>query len=54
MKDVLAALIGQQIPGGCEQCADPYQTVVRHPTGSWILTVHHDDDCPFLANYQRR
>lgn len=46
--DFLAALTGQQIPGGCDHC-DAYQTMRRHESGSWIMTVHHDADCPFLA-----
>lgn len=53
MNQWLAALGGREIPGGCDQCADPYQTVERHPSGSWILTVHHDDGCPVLAHYER-
>lgn len=51
--DFLAGLLGAQIPGGCDQCAEPYQSVEHHPSGSWVLTVHHDEGCPVLVNYRR-
>jgi len=44
-----ADLIGQQIPGGCDDC-DAYQTMSRHDSGAWILNIHHDADCPFYAS----
>lgn len=52
MNDYLAALVGQRIPGGCDQCPDPYQTVKHDLSGVWIVTVHHDDGCPFLTHHQ--
>ncbi len=50
--DFLAALIGHEIPGGCDDC-DAYQSTTRHESGSWILTVHHDEDCNFLTGLPR-
>lgn len=49
---LLAPLVGVDIPGGCDECPDPYQTVERLH-GVWLLTVHHDDHCPRLARYRR-
>jgi len=48
----LEALTGRRIPGGCDDCS-AYQTVKRLPADQWgsvyVLTVHHDDTCPFYA-----
>lgn len=52
LADILAPLIGLEIRGGCDDCADPFQTVEQQH-GSWILTVHHDDDCPTWARIRR-
>jgi hypothetical protein len=52
--DDLKALVDTEIPGGCDTCADPVQILTKHETGIWILTTHHDDDCPTLARYQGR
>ncbi len=49
---LLAPLVGTDIPGGCDECPDPYQTVERLH-GVWLLTVHHDDGCPRLVRYRR-
>lgn len=49
----LGALDGKQIPGGCDYC-DAYQTVTPVVSGVWNITVHHDDDCPFLARMKER
>jgi hypothetical protein len=38
---------GEQIPGGCDSC-DAYQTVDTPTPGIHMITVHHDDWCPFL------
>ena len=44
---------GHQIPGGCDAC-DAYQTVESPSEGVAVLTVHHDDDCPFLRARKAR
>ena len=50
--ELLGPLDGARVPGGCEDC-DAYQTVEAATLGVWVLNVHHDDDCPFLAEVQR-
>ena len=51
-RSALEAMTGHRIPGGCDDC-DAYQTVERRPDDAWggvyVLTVHHDDGCPFLS-----
>lgn len=47
----LAPLIGLQIRGGCDDC-DAYQGVDEQH-GHWVITVHHDDDCPTWARIRR-
>jgi len=42
----LAALIGQRIPGGCDDC-DAYQ-VMRREGAVFVITVAHDNTCPWL------
>lgn len=50
--DVLGPLDGARLPGGCEHC-DAYQTVENGGhAGLWILNVHHDQGCPFLARVE--
>jgi hypothetical protein len=44
---ILAALDGAEIPGGCEDC-DVYQTTSVDVYRIGHITVHHDDDCPWL------
>ena len=52
--NLFGPLDGEQIPGGCDEC-DSYQTVRAHEHDIWIVTVHHDDDCPvWLAIKARR
>lgn len=46
--DLLGPLDGARIPGGCETC-DAYQTVHPESTGVWTIDIHHDSDCPRLA-----
>ena len=46
-----SSLAGQKIPGGCD-CCDAYQTLEEVAPGIHTLTVHHDDDCPFLRARQ--
>lgn len=48
--EMFAAVAGQQIPGGCDDC-HAYQRVVQDSPGIWICRVHHDSTCPF---YRRR
>ena len=52
----LAGMVGQRLPGGCDDC-DAYQTLERQPNDAWggvyVLTVHHDDGCPFLSGATR-
>lgn len=51
MSEFLAPLMGQRIPGGCDDC-DAYQEVKQIPPGFYMLCVCHDDDCQFLAQYE--
>ena len=54
--DLLAAAVGRDIPGGCDQC-DAYQTVDPDPFGEdqmWHCTVHHDEGCPELRRLKGR
>ena len=50
---VLDQLTGQRVPGGCDDCS-AYQTVVEHSPGVYVLTVHHDDSCPWLRQRESR
>jgi hypothetical protein len=66
---ILAEVVGQQIPGGCEHC-DAYQTVATardkfaavigdddpddYLAGCFVCTVHHDDWCPWWLRNQNR
>ena len=38
-------------PGGCPDC-DAFQTL-DEDHGVYLLTVHHDDGCPFLSGVTR-
>jgi hypothetical protein len=66
--EILAAFVGQQIPGGCDHC-DAYQTVQTardkcaavtdddpngYLDGCFICTVHHDDWCPWWLRHRNR
>lgn len=48
---ILDQLLGQRIAGGCDHC-DAYQTF-DDDQGIYVLTVHHDDDCPILTPQTR-
>ena len=52
----IAGMAGRRLPGGCDDC-DAYQTLERQPNDVWggvyVLTVHHDDGCPFLSGVTR-
>lgn len=49
---VLDALVGQVVPGGCDDC-NAYQTFSRPKPHIYLLTVHHDPGCPWLAGVTR-
>lgn len=44
---MLEALPDQPIPGGCDDC-DAVQRLTTDGTGIYVLTVFHDDTCPWL------
>lgn len=52
LPEALSALVGQRIPGGCDDC-DAYQTM-RRDGSVFLLTVHHDDTCPWLRTREQR
>jgi hypothetical protein len=52
VESVFAALSGREILGGCDAC-DAYQTM-SGGDGVFMLTVHHDEGCPFLAQREAR
>jgi hypothetical protein len=37
---------------GCDECENPVTRVKRLKHKLWVMTVLHDDDCPFLARYR--
>lgn len=43
----LAALVGRRLPGGCDDC-NAFQTVEQRDVHLFVMTVHHDDSCPWL------
>ncbi len=43
----LAALVGRNLPGGCDDC-NAHQTVTQTDADLYVLTVHHDETCPWL------
>ncbi len=49
---VLDNLTGRRLPGGCDDC-DAYQTVTQRGDGVHVLTVHHDETCPFYTGATR-
>ncbi len=55
VSDFIAALDGLRVPGGCDDC-NAYQ-VVRAKVGDpnvHLVSVYHDDGCPWLAARERR
>lgn len=48
LQPLLGPLDGARVPGGCDHC-DAYQTVAPVEAGVWMLNVHHDEWCPWLA-----
>ncbi len=49
LTNMLGALDGARLPGGCAHC-DAYQTVSPISAGVWNIRVHHDDWCPWLTS----
>ena len=52
---LIAALDGAQLPGGCHHC-DAYQTIKTNAYGlpkAHAVTVHHDDWCPLYRRIKR-
>lgn len=49
MSDFIAGLAAMldnaHLPGGCDTC-DAYQTLDDTHAPIYLLTIHHDDDCP--------
>ena len=52
-RDVLGAIDGLRVAGGCEHC-DAYQTVEPAFEGVWIFIIHHEDECPFWIDFQKK
>lgn len=48
LAELLGPLDGARIPGGCDHC-NAYQTAHAESAGVWVVTVHHEDRCPRLA-----
>ena len=44
---VLEPMVGRKLPGGCDDC-NAYQVMSRCADGLYVLTVHHDETCPYL------
>jgi hypothetical protein len=51
IRDLLAALDGARILGGCDDC-NAYQTLEIVSPGVTVLAVHHDDTCPWWTDHQ--
>lgn len=51
ISELFATLTGLRIDGGCDHC-DAYQTM-RTVDGVHVITVHHDDWCPFYTRRTR-
>lgn len=47
--DLFRQLAGEPIPGGCEYC-DADRLLDELGPGMHVLTIRHDDDCPFLRS----
>ena len=52
-EQLLHPLVGQRIPGGCDDC-DAYQELYEVAPGLYLLGICHDDWCPELQLKQRR
>lgn len=53
LADVLGALDGGHVPGGCDRC-DAVQSPCVVGRGVWRLDIFHDDACPLLAEMEAR
>jgi hypothetical protein len=51
--NLLGAMDGAEIPGGCDQC-DAVQKVRMDSALVFIIDVFHDEDCPTLTAMQKR
>jgi hypothetical protein len=47
LTELFEAMAGRHIEGGCDDC-NAYQTMMTRQDGIHVLTIHHDDTCPFL------
>lgn len=52
VNDILQAMVGQQVPGGCDECDTPHQEIEQIEPGVFVIHVYHDDGCPFLSRLQ--
>jgi hypothetical protein len=52
LDDLHDALKGYRVSGGCADC-DAYQTLEKRADGIFLLTIAHDDDCPFYRGVIR-
>jgi hypothetical protein len=52
LDELHAALAGYRVGGGCADC-DAYLTLTKCGDGIFLLTTHHDDDCPFYRGVIR-
>jgi hypothetical protein len=49
LDDLFSQIDDAPIPGGCNR-VDAYQTVDTPEPGIHVLTVHHEDWCPFYRS----
>ncbi len=49
LDDLIGQVEDEPIPGGCNRC-DAYQRLEQVAPGVNVLTVVHDDWCPFLRS----
>ena len=52
LQEVIGSFVGREISGGCDHC-DAYQTVTPIMPGGWSVGIHHDDWCPWWAEYRK-
>lgn len=48
---MLNEAVGQDIPGGCDDCG-AVQRMRKEDDGIYVLNVQHDDRCPTLASHR--
>jgi hypothetical protein len=44
----LRELVGQQLPGGCEDCATSWHEYIEDTPDIFDILIHHDETCPQL------